>query len=52
MSINIPWQEINGMRNRLVYEYDDINFNVVWDVVQQEIPILIRELSLHLPPDS
>lgn len=49
---NISWQEINGMRNRLVHEYDDINFNVVWDVVQQEIPILIRELRSIIPFDK
>ena len=49
---NIPWQEINGMRNRLVHEYDDINFSVVWDVVQQEIPILIRELELKISSEK
>jgi uncharacterized protein with HEPN domain len=42
---NILWQEINGMRNRLVHEYDDINLNIVWDVVQNEIPILIEQLN-------
>jgi uncharacterized protein with HEPN domain len=33
---NISWQEINGMRNRLVHEYDDVNLNIVWDVVQSD----------------
>ena len=47
--LNISWKEINGMRNRLVHEYDDIDFDIVWVVVQQEIPILIRELNLYLP---
>ena len=46
---NISWQEINGMRNRLVHEYDDINLNIVWDVVQFEIPTLIEELQLLFP---
>jgi uncharacterized protein with HEPN domain len=35
---NISWSEINGMRNRLVHGYDDVNLNIVWDVVQSEIP--------------
>lgn len=48
---NISWSEINGMRNRLVHEYDDINFNIVWDVVQLEIPSLIQELKLQIPPE-
>ena len=48
---NISWQEINGMRNRLVHEYDDVNLNIVWDVVQLEIPSLIEELKMQIPPE-
>jgi uncharacterized protein with HEPN domain len=48
---NISWQEINGMRNRLVHEYNDVNLNIVWDVVQLEIPPLIEELKLQIPPE-
>lgn len=48
----IAWQEINGMRNRLVHEYDDINLNIVWDAVQFEIPPLIKELKLQIPPEA
>jgi uncharacterized protein with HEPN domain len=47
----ISWQEINGMRNRLVHEYDDVNLNIVWDVVQSEIPQLIETLKVNIPPD-
>jgi uncharacterized protein with HEPN domain len=47
----IAWQEINGMRNRLVHEYDDVNLNIVWDVIQTEIPTLIEELKLQVPPE-
>lgn len=49
---NISWQEINGMRNRLVHEYDDIDLDIVWDVVQLEIPHLISELKLQIPPET
>jgi uncharacterized protein with HEPN domain len=48
---NISWSEINGMRNRLVHEYDDVNLDIVWDVVQSEIPSLIEELKLQIPPE-
>ncbi len=46
---NIPWQEINGIRNRLVHEYDDINLSIVWNVLQFEIPPLIEELKSQIP---
>jgi len=48
---NVSWQEINGMRNRLVHEYDDVNLSIVWDVVQCEIPALIEELKSQIPPE-
>jgi len=48
---NVSWQEINGIRNRLVHEYDDVNLNIIWDVVQSEIPHLIEELKLQIPPE-
>lgn len=49
---NVSWQEINGMRNRLVHEYDDVNLNIVWNVVQFEIPLLIEELRSKIPPEA
>ena len=49
---NIAWQEINGMRNRLVHDYDDVNLNIVWDVVQFEILPLITELESQIPPEN
>jgi len=40
------------MRNRLVHEYDGVNLNIVWDVVQIEIPNLIGELKLKFPSEG
>lgn len=45
----IAWQDINGMRNRLVHEYDDVNLDIVWNAVQYEIPSLIEKLRLQVP---
>lgn len=47
----ISWQENKGMRNRLVHEYDEVNLNIVWDVVQSEISTLIEELKGQIPPE-
>ncbi|PSR15691.1 hypothetical protein C8255_21795 [filamentous cyanobacterium CCP3] len=49
---NSSWQEINGMRNRLVHGYDDINLDIVGEVVQLEIPPFIEELKVHIPPEK
>ena len=41
----IPWRLINGMRNRLVHEYDDIDLDTVWDTLQKSLPNLIDKLE-------
>lgn len=36
----IPWRSITGMRDRLIYGYFGINYEVVWKTSMVEIPIL------------
>ena len=48
---DIPWREIVGMRNRLVHAYFDIDLQVVWDPVQDDLPDLISRLEPLLPPE-
>jgi uncharacterized protein with HEPN domain len=45
----IPWMEIVAMRNRLIHGYDQIDLNVVWDVIQNDLPPLVEELRKFLP---
>lgn len=40
----IPWAAIIGMRNRIVHAYFDINTDIVWVAVTQEIPALLSQL--------
>ena len=44
----IPWASIVGMRNRLIHGYFDIDLDVVWKTVTEEIPPLRRSLKLLL----
>ena len=37
---SIPWQEIAGLRNRVTHVYFDVNIDIIWDVVQSELPTL------------
>lgn len=44
----VPWNAIIGMRNILVHEYDSVDIDIVWDVVQNELPTLKREIQALL----
>jgi uncharacterized protein with HEPN domain len=41
----IPWQDISGMRNRLIHAYFDIDLDVVWTTVTTDLPLLKTELE-------
>ncbi len=41
---SIPWRNIVGMRNRLIHGYFDIDRDIVWRTVIDELPPLIDAL--------
>ena len=41
----IPWPQIIGLRNRLVHGYDAVDVDILWDIVQQDLPLLIESLG-------
>ena len=40
----IEWNMIAGLRHRLVHDYDGTNWNIISDVVFEEIPVLIEKI--------
>jgi uncharacterized protein with HEPN domain len=40
MAPDFPWNKIIGMRNILVHGYFTIDLDIVWDAVQQDVPLL------------
>jgi uncharacterized protein with HEPN domain len=48
----IDWTSIVGMRDRVLYDYNHVNLDAVWDVVTNDIPALIAELEASLPPEE
>ena len=43
---HIPWREISGIRVRLAHAYDSIDFDILWDIVQNDLPTLIEQLKV------
>ena len=44
-SRNVPWHEIVALRNRLVHGYFSVDHDILWTVVQDDIPELITALE-------
>lgn len=42
---DIPWTMISGLRHRLVHDYDGTNWNVIVEVVFEEIPVLVEQMK-------
>ena len=36
-----PWAQIVGLRNRLIHGYDNVDFDILWHIVTQDLPPLI-----------
>lgn len=41
----IPWKDIAGMRDIVVHDYNRIDLETIWDVVQNDLPELIQFLN-------
>jgi len=39
---DVPWVQVVGLRNIVAHEYFGLDLEIVWDVVQNEFPILER----------
>ena len=49
---DIPWPEIVGLRNRPIHGYDSVDFDILWQIVTNDLTPLIAVLTktLNLEP--
>ena len=41
----IPWAQIIALRNRVIHAYDEVDLNVLWDVIELDLPPMIEQLQ-------
>lgn len=41
----IPWRSMIGMRNRLIHSYFDINLEILWQTVENDVPTVLEQVE-------
>lgn len=41
----IPWTQIAGLRNRIVHDYFGLDLEIIWQIIQHDLPELEKQVS-------
>jgi uncharacterized protein with HEPN domain len=41
----VDWHKIRGFRNRIVHDYIDIDYEIVWQLRTDNVPVLLEEVA-------
>lgn len=41
----LPWMQMIGVRNRLIHGYDSVDFDILWVIIEKDLPDLISQLE-------
>jgi uncharacterized protein with HEPN domain len=45
---DVPWKLIAGARDKLIHAYFDVDWRIVWNILQSEIPALEQSVLIIL----
>jgi uncharacterized protein with HEPN domain len=45
---DIEWKPIRGFRNLSIHEYFAVNFHIVWEIAQNDLPVLKQQFHKAL----
>ena len=48
----IPWPQIVGLRNRLIHGYDAVDMDILWQIIEYDLPPLITALEKILSQED
>ena len=44
----VPWSQVIGLRHRLIHGYDDVDFDILWRIVSDDLPPLVLQIETFL----
>lgn len=44
----IPWPQIVSLRNRLIHGYDAVDLDILWQIIEHDLPPLVSALETIL----
>lgn len=45
---HVPWREMSDIRNKIIHHYFGIDYDIVWDTVKNDIPLLQESINLMI----
>ncbi len=42
---DIQWRQIVGLRNRLIHGYNQVDFDILWEICVNDLPLLVESLD-------
>ncbi len=46
---DFPWREMTSTRNRLIHGYFDVDYDIIWAIIKNDIPGVIEKIKVLLP---
>ena len=41
----LPWMKMIGIRNKIIHEYFNVNYAIVWDTIKDDLPRLKKSIQ-------
>ena len=41
---NLPWREMSRMRDKLIHGYFDVIYSIIWETIQNDLPLIKSEI--------
>lgn len=43
--LELPWNKMRGIRNKVIHDYFDVAWDVLWDTVKTDLPPLLDQVK-------